>query len=120
MADTPNLIRATQNYPQVLFAEHLAGSETEIYQCPANKSVTISTASLCNTSGSMLKVYLSVVPAGESAGSANRVAIIDLDSEESCMVEEIMGLLLGPADKVSGYTTPSTGAALVISGAVSS
>lgn len=120
MADTANLIRATQNYPQVLSAEQLANVETEIYQCPANKSVTISTASLCNTSGSTQTVYLSVVMAGDSAGAANRVAIIDLEAGESCMVEEIMGLLLGPADKISGYATAATSVALVISGAVSS
>ena len=38
---TANLIRATENYPQVLVSQQLAGTETTLYTCPANKSVVI-------------------------------------------------------------------------------
>ncbi len=119
MADR-NLIRATSNLPQVLVAAQLAATETSIYQCPANSSVVLATATLCNTSGSTRTVSLSVCKAGGTAGSANRVAIITLDPNESCIVDELAGLLLGPGDFISGLASAATSVAIVISGAVSS
>lgn len=116
---TANLIEATENYPQVLVSQQLANSETAIYTCPASKSVVIDTATLCNTSGATVAVYLSVVKTGGTAGDANRVAIITLDPNESCTVEELLGFL-GPGDFISGYASAATSVALVIRGAVSS
>ena len=119
MADTANLIRATSNLPQVLVSQQLAGSETTLYQCPANKSVVVDTATVCNASGVIRTVYLSVVKSGGSAGDANRVAIITLAANESCTVEELVGFL-GPGDFLSGYASAATSVAIVIRGAVSS
>ena len=82
MADTPNLIRATSNLPQVLISQQLAATETTIYTGPASKSVVIDTATVCNTSGTTQTVYLSVVKTGGTAGAANRVAIIELEPNE--------------------------------------
>ena len=120
MAETANLIRATENFPQVLVTGHLTTSEATQYQCPTNHSVAIATATLCNTSGTDRTVYLSVVKAGTSAGNSNRVAIVDLQPGESCIVEELVGLLLGPLDKISGYASAGSSVSLVLSGAVSS
>lgn len=120
MADTANLIEATKNYPQVLVSQQFAATETTIYTCPGSKSVAINTATVCNTSGSARTVYLSVVKTGGTAGVANRVAIIELDAGESSVVEELVGLLLGPGDLISGYASAATAVALVITGAVSS
>ncbi len=119
MADR-NLIRATSNLPQVLVSAQLANAEASIYACPSNSSVTIATATLCNTSGASKTVYLSVVKATGTAGVANRVAIIDLAPNESCIVDELVGLFLSPADFISGYASASASVALVLTGAVSS
>lgn len=116
---TANLIRATENYPQVLVSQQLAGTETTLYTCPASKSVVVDTATLCNVSGSTRTVYLSVVKSGGTAGDANRVAIITLDPNESCSVDELLGFL-GPGDFISGYASASTSVAIVVRGAVSS
>ncbi len=119
MADTPNLIRATSNLPQVLISQQLAATETTIYTGPASKSVVIDTATVCNTSGTTQTVYLSVVKAGGTAGVANRVAIITLTANESTSVHELLGYL-GPADFISGYASAATSVAIVLRGAVSS
>lgn len=119
MADTPNLIRATSNLPQVLVSQQLAGTETTIYQCPASKSVVVDTATLCNAAGVSRTVYLSVCKTGGTAGDANRVAIITLAAYESCTVEELVGFL-GPGDFISGFASAATSVAIVIRGAVSS
>ncbi len=114
-----NLIHATENYPQVLVSQQLAATETNIYQCPANKSVVIDTATVCNTSGSTRTVYLSVVKAGGTAGASNRVALIELDPNDSCSVQELVGFL-GPGDFISGYASAATSVAICLRGAVSS
>lgn len=119
MADTPNLILATQNFPQVLVSQFLASTETTIYTCPASKSVAIAGASVCNTSGSARTVNLSVVKAGGTAGNSNRTSIIALEVGESCVVEELM-ILLGPGDFISGSATAATAVSITLSGAVSS
>lgn len=119
MADR-NLIRATSNLPQVLVSAQAGSTETTIYQCPANSSVVVATASLCNTSGSAVTVSLSVCKTGGTAGASNRVAVITLGAAESCVVEELVGLFLGPGDFVSGMASAATSAAVVITGAVSS
>lgn len=119
MADR-NLIRATSNLPQVLVSTQLAASETTIYPGPPNSSVVLSTATVCNTSGSTRTVSLSVCKTGGTAGAANRVAIIDLDPNESAIVDELVGLFLGPGDFISGLASAATSVAIVISGAVSS
>jgi hypothetical protein len=117
---TANLIEATENYPQVLVSQQLANSETAIYTCPASKSVVIDTATLCNTSGATVAVYLSVVKTGGTAGAANRVAIIPaLLPSDSTSVVELTGFL-GPGDFISGYASAATSVAIVLRGAVSS
>lgn len=116
---TANLIRATENYPQVLVSQQLAGTETTLYTCPANKSVVVDTATICNTSGTPQTVYLSVCKSGGTAGAANRVAIITLAPNDSCVVAELVGFL-GPGDFISGYASAATSVAIVIRGAVSS
>ncbi len=116
---TANLIRATENYPQVLVSQQLAATETTIYTGPANKSVVVDTAAVCNTSASARTVYLSVCKTGGTAGDANRVAIITLAANESCSVEELVGFL-GPGDFISGFASAATSVAIVIRGAVSS
>lgn len=120
MADTPNLIRATSNLPQVLVGAQLTGSDAEVYACPALKSVVIATATLCNTAGASRVVNLSVVKAGDSSGVANRIAVITLEQDESCVVDELMGLMLGPGDSIYGDASAATSVSIVLTGAVSS
>jgi len=115
-----NLIMADSNQPGVLYAGFVAGAETTIYTCPLASAVAINTATLCNTSGSTRTVSLSVVKAGGTAGSNNRVAVVELEVSESCVVDELMGLMLGPGDFISGLATAATSVSIVLTGAVSS
>jgi hypothetical protein len=119
MADTPNLILATSNLPQVLVSGYLAGVETTVYQCPANKSTTVGTATMCNSSASTVTVELSVAQTGGTAGASNRVAIVSLEADESTVVEELVGLLLGPGDFISGLASATSAVSIALSGAVS-
>lgn len=121
---TANLIGATANHPQVLVANYLSpisGSTVEsVYQVPPNMAVAIATATLCNSSGSTRTVNVSVVKAAASPTLGNRVAIIDLDAGESCIVEELVGLLLGPGDSIAAGASASSAVSIVLTGAVSS
>lgn len=119
MADTPNALEATSMLPKVLVSQYLASSETAIYTVSANKAVDIAAATVCNSSGSTRTVYLSVVIASGTAGSANRVAIITLEPNESAIVGELIGPL-GPADFVSGYASAGSAVSIVLRGTVSS
>jgi hypothetical protein len=120
MADTPNLINATSNLPQVLVAQQLSvTAESSIYEVPASKSAVIDTATVCNTHGAAQTAYLSVVKAGGTSGSANRVAIITLEPGESTVVDELVGCL-GPGDLVAGHASAAGAVAIVLRGAVSS
>jgi hypothetical protein len=115
-----NLNGATSNLPKVLVAQQLTASEATVYQVSAGTAVAIATATLCNTSGSSRTVSLSVVKTGGTAGVANRVAIITLEASESCVVEELVGLLLGPGDFVSGLASAAAAVTITLTGAVSS
>lgn len=115
-----NLVKMTTNFPGILVSQYLAASETTVYLCPSNSSVAVGTATLCNTSGSSRTVYLSAVRAGGVAGAQNRVAIVTLAAGESCVVDELVGLLIGPNDVISGYASAATSVSIVISGAVAS
>lgn len=98
----------------------MTDSEAEVYACPESKSVAIATATICNATGATRTAELSVVKASESAGDANRVAIISLEPGESGVVEELIGLLLGPEDFISGVASAASSVAIVLTGAVSS
>lgn len=115
-----NLIAASSNLPQVLYTGQVAAAEAPIYSGPPDSSVVVATATLCNTSGSARTVSLSVVKVGGTAGAANRVAIIELSPGESCTVDELVGLMLGPADSISGLASAATSVAIVLTGSVSS
>lgn len=117
-----NLIQATANHPQVLAAKHLvAATPGDVFRCAVNTTAVIATATVCNTSASLDRtVYLSVAKSGDTAGALNRVAVIDLGPNESCVVDELVGLMLGPDDAIAGYASASPAVAIVVTGAVSS
>ncbi|MGQ9348960.1 hypothetical protein [Mycolicibacterium gilvum] len=121
MADpTPNLIRATVNLPQVLVSNYLSSSVETVYQVPNAKSTVIATATVCNNSDAPRTVNISVVKSGGSPTSGNRVAIITLRAGESCIIEEIVGLLMGPGDGIAAGAGASSAVSITLTGAVSS
>jgi hypothetical protein len=121
---TQNLIAATSNLPQVLVAQQVAATETTQYTCPANSAVKIATANLCNTAAVAVTVAISVVKTGGTAGNANRVLSLPINTPlapgDSMTVTELVGCLLGPGDFVSAIASAATSVSLVISGTVSS
>lgn len=128
MADTSNLIRATSNQPQVLKSQRVAASMATIFECLPNKSTMIATATVANTTNAAKNVYVFVVKAGDTAGDSNRVAGIrldgfDADAElpgESGVVQELIGLMLGPGDLIAGYANAAAAVSITLTGSVSS
>jgi hypothetical protein len=117
MPDTPNLIRATSNLPQVLVAQPLPSVSAEIYVGPANKSTAIGTVTLCNTSASTRTAHILV---SKNLGGTAKLAAIELEVGESCVVDELVGFFLGPGDAILGYASAGSSVDIAISGAVSS
>ncbi|MCG7592373.1 hypothetical protein [Mycobacterium sp. PSTR-4-N] len=126
MANTPNLIRATENHPGILVAATLSAASTAVYTGPVGdvdddeddgKATAIATATVCNTSGSARVAYIAVTKAG---GGTARLARIPLDVDESCVVDELVGFLLGPGDVILAWASAVASVDIAISGAVSS
>jgi hypothetical protein len=119
---TSNIRQATNVEPKVLVAQNLSATENfAYYTVPADTSVKIATASVCNhTASAGREVFLSVVRSGGTAGTSNRVANFYLQPMESTSVNELAGMLLGPGDVIAGHATVSSSVAFVITGAVSS
>lgn len=120
---TANLIEASANYPKLLVAQTLTFATAPLYTGQANTSTVISSATLCNTSGTDRIAYLTVTKAG---GNTVRLGGFPLrgssegEPGESCIVEELLNCCLGPGDVLSGYASAGSAIDIVVSGAVSS
>lgn len=117
---TSNIRSASTVEPQVLLGQKIATtSSTSVYVCPANSSVKVVTATVCNSSATTsTAAYLSVKKSGDS--TPWRVANINLRPLESTTVPELIGLLLGPGDAIAAAAADTTNVELVVSGVVSS
>lgn len=114
---TPNLNQATSNLPQTLVAQTLPSSSGTLYTGPTLKSTVIATAVVANTSASTRTVTLSVTKA---SGGTARLCKIELEADESCVVDELIGWLIAPGDVISGFASAGSAVDIAISGAVSS
>lgn len=112
---------ATDGQPKVLVSQQLATAETNIYQVPANSSIKIMMASICNTSGAAVTVGISVVKAAGTAGNANRVVptTYSLAAGDTLSLRDYLaGHVLGPADFISAIAGTATAITFVMSGVV--
>lgn len=99
-----NLIKATENLPAVLVAQALAASTATVYLGPPAKSTVIGTASVYNKTilgdgGGDRTANLFLTKA---SGGTAQIAEITLEPGESCVVDELIGLYIGPGDSISG------------------
>lgn len=117
-----NLLMATSNLPAVLAAQQIPATETVIYQCPAASAVKIASAVLCNTTSNSVTVSVSLVKAAAGVGGNNTNRVLSsysLAGNDSLILTELIGSLLGPNDLVSAVASTASAVAFVISGAVS-
>lgn len=115
---TNNLMAATSAVPQVLVSQQLTASEITQYTVPASTAVKLAGATLTNTSGSGVTASVSLVKAGGTAGSANRVLTYTLTAGDSVVLTELSNHVLGTADFVSAIASSATSVAFVLSGIV--
>lgn len=100
-----NLIAASSLTPQVLASSQIvnASTETTVYTGPTNESTVIATAWLCNTTASSVTVSVSVVAAGGTAGTTNRIVdSYPLAANDTLSLNPYLGgAMLGPGDFIS-------------------
>ena len=101
-APTANLIEASRNHPQVLVAQKLPASYAQIFVGAANISTMVMTAVVDNTSN---KLCVAQIFIGKDEGGSARLAHIELEPNESSVVEELVGAGFGPGDYIGGYVT---------------
>jgi hypothetical protein len=121
---TPNLISATSLTQGLLNTPaQLASGETNVYTSPSNKSIKVSTASLCNTTSLPVIVAVSVVPAAGTAGAANRVvtnyslAAYDTLTQEDGLAA-LKGVVLADGQFISVNAGTATAVVFTITGTV--
>ena len=117
---TSNIRRATNVEPQVLIAQVVNSlTSAAVYSCPADTSVKIATATVCNISATTS----SAAYVGIRKGSDNtpwRIANIELRPLESAIVHELVGVLLGPGDDITIAGAHTNLVEFVVSAVVSS
>jgi len=98
----------------------IAGNNT-VYTVPALSAVKVSSAALCNTTGSPVTVSVSVVPSGGTVGVTNRVVdSYPLAAHDSMVINEISGALLDAGAAINVNTSAANAVNIVMTGAVSS
>lgn len=117
---TSNIRRATAVNPKIIVAQTIGTTSTNpIYTCPADTSVKVTTATVCNTNlNSVRGAYISLVINGDAI--PYRIANIDLQPLGSAVVAELVDVCLGPGDKIGAAATNTTDVQIVLTGVVSS
>lgn len=117
-----NIIGASGIAPKILHSAQLGTADAARYTVPADQSVKIATATLCNTTTSPVEVNLSLVPTGGSTGAAHRfVSSYDLGAHDSLSLSDLIGgAMLGPGDFIAGFAGSANAVSLVITGTVHS
>lgn len=113
-----NLIGVANANPQVLVSQQIANSETTLYTCASNTSVMLGGCAMANTTGSPVVVQLSLVKAGGTPGSTNRVVYATIAADDSTPVPELSDQFLGPGDIISALAGTGSAVSIAISGVV--
>lgn len=122
MAGNPSYLALTSLKGQILETTQLAGtSATTVYTVPANSTVKIATATLCNSSAAAVAVTVNLVKSGGTAGVGNRiVSAYSLAAGNTFNLTEFLaGAMLAEGEFIS--VTAGAGAAITVAltGAVS-
>lgn len=105
----------------ILASAQVAFGEATVYTVPAQSAAKISTAVLCNTTGSPVTLSVSLVPSGGTAGAANRVvSAYLLAANDSMTIPELVGSFLGAGAFISVNASSGAAVACTITGVVSS
>lgn len=106
--------------PQVLISQELPAVETVLYTCPANTSVVLKNASICNQSGSSTTVEVSLIKAGGSLDSTHRIVSgYTLAGNDTLPLKDLLGEhVLGPGDVIAAGAGAATEVCFVVSGIV--
>lgn len=111
---------AADAQPQVLIAQSLPAVETILYTVPANTSVIVKNASICNQSSSATTVEISIIKAGGSLDATHRVVSgYSLAGNDSLPLRDLLGEhALGPGDAIAAGAGAATEVDFVLSGIV--
>lgn len=107
---------------RVLASGQVSGtSASTVYTVPAASLVKLVTAVLCNVSGSAVTVSVSIVPAGGTAGSSNRIVSgYSLAAGESIVLNEVAGGLLDAGAFVSVQCSAGSSVNYLLTGLLAS
>ncbi|MEU6582735.1 hypothetical protein [Nocardia sp. NPDC046763] len=116
-----DVLHAATISPLVLQSGQLGTTaDATIYTAAASTSVKITTAVVCNTTGSAATVSVGVCKAGQTAGAANRVVSgYSLAAGDSLSLSAYLnGAMLGPGDFITAYAGTASAVNLIITGIV--
>lgn len=115
----PDFKSAATLTPGVVCAVGVPSSEAPLLTVGSAHGLRITSASLCNQSGSDVDVTLSVVPSGGTAGATNRILSAQtVAAGDTYPLNDLLkDAMLGPSDFISGVGT-ATGVAFVVTGTV--
>jgi len=116
-----NVIVAASISPQVIVSQQLGTSDAAVYTVAASTSVKVSQATLCNTTGTAVTVYLSLVQTGGTVGDGTHRVISGYSlaaNDTLALADYIGGAMLGPGDKIAAYAGTATAVDLVVTGTV--
>lgn len=116
----PDYLSAATLTPSVFLAQNMPTSDTAQYTVASAHGLKLVSGSICNTTGASINVTISVVPNGQTSGTANRVlAAFPLGAGDTQSLHDYLGgAQLGPGDFISGFAS-ATGVALVLTGVIS-
>ncbi|MDQ0030172.1 hypothetical protein [Arthrobacter bambusae] len=116
-----NILGAASISPQIIKSAQLGTSDAAIYTVPAATSVKIATASICNTTASVVSVWVSLVQSGGTIGDGTHRVINSyaLAGNDSLSLRDLLsGAMLGPGDAIAGYASTASAIDFVVTGTV--
>lgn len=109
-----DLLAATSMLPRVLAAASLGTSSTDLVAPAADHASIIKSAVASNTSASAASLTVTVTKSGGTAVPV--ISGYSLAAGDATPLTELIGLMLGPGDKVSALSGTASAISVVITG----
>lgn len=119
----PSYLALTTMYGQILYSGQLSTTAaTTVYTVPSTSSVKIATATLCNTSGSVVVVTFQLLASGQTAdGTHAIISGYGLAAGDTLSLRDYLGgAMLAAGEAISVTAGTASVVDVVITGAVSS
>jgi hypothetical protein len=115
-----NIIVAASISPQIIRSAYLPiTTEAAQYTVPASTSVKVTSATICNVTGTAVTVSLSLCPTGGTLDGTHRfLNSYSLPANDTMELSMISGAMLGPGDIIGGLAGTASAVVLVVTGTV--